>query len=194
VISGHSIPMWGVEPYESVRRIEVADRNWIKQMGNSVQSGFQIALPICSDVHAFPLWKHTKIDKSVDERGVIARVPFPVDGCAIVPAFPLKTGMGAVLVTPAVCEHCEAWKQVPAHFGKAVVTQEVHDSRRKVGNVNVVVGILVTPVARGKRISSFPRKVKITATLPFSKWNIVFFTHRNVSQMVRIVFNICGCK
>jgi hypothetical protein len=63
-----------------------------------------------------------------------------------------------------------------------------------VGNVNVVVGILVTPVARGKRISSLPRKVKITATLPFSKWNIVFFTHRYVSRMFRIVFDICGCK
>jgi hypothetical protein len=163
-------------------------------MGNSVQSGYQIALPICSDVHASPLWKPTKIDKSVDVRGVIARVPFPLDGCAIVPAFPLVTGMGAVLVTPAVCEYCEAWKRVPLHFGKAVVTQEVHDSRRKVGNVNVVVGILVTPVARGKRISSLPQKVKITATLPFSKWNIGFFTHPNVSRMFRIVVDICGCK
>jgi hypothetical protein len=66
--------------------------------------------------------RHNIVRPSVNERGVIARVPFPLDGCAIVPAFPLKTGMGAVLVTPAVCEHCEAWKQVPSHFGKAVVT------------------------------------------------------------------------
>jgi hypothetical protein len=37
-------------PNESVRCVEITDRNWIKRMGNSVESGFQIALPIRSDV------------------------------------------------------------------------------------------------------------------------------------------------
>ena len=48
VVSG--MEMWGVMPNESVRCVEITDRNWIKRMGNSVESGFQIALPIRSDV------------------------------------------------------------------------------------------------------------------------------------------------
>ena len=120
--------MWGVAPYESVWSVEVTDGNWIKRMGDSVQSGFQIFLPIFFDVNALSIWKPAKIDKGVDERWIIARVSFPLDHRAVVPGFAIVTGVSPVLVALTVRKQCEAWKRVLWHLGQAVLTQELHHS------------------------------------------------------------------
>ena len=102
--------MWGVTPYESVRSVQVIRRNWIEGMDDGVQSSFKAVLPICSDIDALPLWEATEINKCVDECGVIVGVPFPFDGCAVIPALPQVVGMGTVLVALVIRELGEAWE------------------------------------------------------------------------------------
>jgi hypothetical protein len=107
--------MWGVTPYEGIWRVKVANGNWIKRMGNSVESGFQIFLPVCFDCNALPVRKPSKINKRVDECWIITGVPFPLHHCAIVPGFAVVTGVGTVLVALTVRKHSEAWKLTLLH-------------------------------------------------------------------------------
>ena len=113
-----------VTPYEDIGRVEVGGVDWIKGVGNSVQSRLNPQLPVrfnFSDCSR----KLSQINKCVDEGWNIVRHPFPVGHRTIVPRFTIITWMSAVCVAPSICVRSKAPKRLLWRSGQAVLTKKL---------------------------------------------------------------------
>ena len=90
-----------VTPYEDIWRVEVRGVDWIKGVGNSVQSRLHACLPIRFNSPDCAR-KLAQINKCMDECWKVMLLPFPVDHCTIIPRFTVITCMSTVHVTPFI--------------------------------------------------------------------------------------------
>ena len=96
-------------PNEDIGRVDVCKVDWIKGVGNSVQSRFHALLPIRFDFSDYSR-KLAQINIRVDEGWKIIHLLFPVNHCTIIPRFTVITCMSTVCVAPSICVQSKALK------------------------------------------------------------------------------------
>ncbi len=113
-----------VRSYEDMGRVKVGGVDWIKGVGNSVQSWLNTRLPVGCNFSDCSR-KLAKINKCMDEGWKIMRHPFPFGHHTIIPRFTIIAWMSTVCVAPSICVQSKAPKRLLWHLGHAVVTQKL---------------------------------------------------------------------